>query len=158
MRVLALDWGRRAGVAVWDNGQHDAWVSDWDHALDVLVPTYIYSSAVPPSLIGLHPDLVVCEDFIISQRTVKSAVAEGWKRGRELMLIGATEFMCRQTGTDFVLQSPAEAKAFSTDVKLRTLGWWRSGPDHANDASRHLLLALVQRGLIDLRTLLEPVS
>lgn len=156
MRVLALDWGKAVGMAMWDGVEerHAAWVANWDQALDVLVPGYLYSEPTPPSIRSPRVDVVVCEDFEISSRTVKSGVTDGWKRGRELMFIGATEFMCRQTGVEFVLQSAVDAKQFASDDKLRRIGWYTSGADHSRDASRHLLLALARRDLIDLRELL----
>lgn len=153
-RVLAIDWGKAVGMALWEDGQHEAWVSDWDLALDELVPAFVYGSPAPPSTRERRVDLVVCEAFIISERTTKSA-SDGWKRGRELMFIGATEFMCRQTGVEFVTQTPADAKSFATDEKLRRMGWWTAGKDHSRDASRHMLLALTKRKLIDPRLLLS---
>ena len=40
----------------------------------------------------------------------------------------------------FVRQTPAQAKSFGTDDKLRRLGWYTPTPGgHANDAARHLL-------------------
>jgi hypothetical protein len=37
------------------------------------------------------------------------------------------------------LQTPASAKGFVSDSKIKRLGLWRPGAPHANDATRHLL-------------------
>lgn len=50
-------------------------------------------------------------------------------------------------------QTPAAAKKFGTDFKLKNLGWWQTGEQHnykdandANDALRHGLLWLSKNG------------
>jgi hypothetical protein len=68
--------------------------------------------------------------------------------------IGALRYLAARYGTQFELQSPSDAKRFSTNKKLEALGWrtpTRGG--HADDALRHLLLGAVRRGLLDPSTL-----
>jgi hypothetical protein len=80
----------------------------------------------------------VCEDF--TPRPGAHSVQKD-----ALHIIGGLEAMIL-TGTvdsHLYLQSPGQAKAFSTDEKLRKLGWWVKGQDHARDALRHLLVWLV---------------
>src|SRR5581483_3233548 len=97
--------------------------------------------------------LVVCEDFVISERTIKTSTA-GWRRGMELEFIGVVRYWCRVRSVEFVLQDAGDAKRFATDEKLKAGGLWTPGVDHPRDATRHLLLALVNRRLIDPRVLL----
>ena len=84
--------------------------------------------------------IVICENYIVGMGTVRKAQGENWS----LRSIGALEWMCHNTNTKFVLQKPADAKAFSTDEKLHEIGWWAPGKPHANDALRHLLLWLAR--------------
>jgi hypothetical protein len=95
---------------------------------------------------------VTCEKFDVTQRTMGKGADAHWAIGQSYVLA----FACRRFGAEFVLPQPkpAEAKSFSTDAKLRAMGWYtptRGG--HVNDAKRHLLLYLVKAGLADLRLL-----
>jgi len=57
--------------------------------------------------------------------------------------IGAMRLIADHGGVQFVRQTPAQAKSFATDDKLRKLGWFSPTPGgHANDATRHLLVYL----------------
>lgn len=40
------------------------------------------------------------------------------------------------------MQTPAEAKSYATDERLKSWGVWTPGKDHARDATRHLLAAV----------------
>lgn len=55
---------------------------------------------------------------------------------------GAWEAECYEQGWGFKLQTPAEAKAFVSNEKLKRVGWYTVGMDHGRDATRHLLLWL----------------
>jgi hypothetical protein len=95
------------------------------------------------------PELVVCESFIITQRTAKLS-----QQTISLEVIGALKYLCMRDGIDFELQKPAEAKGFDPKgVRLKQLGWWPTSSDHAQDAARHLLLGVVRHKLIDPRRL-----
>jgi hypothetical protein len=92
--------------------------------------------------------VLVCESFIIGPQTVKNTQAP-WS----LELIGVCRMVSRlYCGRELKLQSPAEAKRFSSDLRLQHLEWYKPGKGHANDAARHLLLALVTRGWIEYDT------
>jgi len=81
-----------------------------------------------------HIDVTVCESFIITRETLKKT-RQNWS----LEAIGAMRYLSMERGKEFVLQSPGEAKGFATPDKLKKLGWWPAGEDHAQDAARHLL-------------------
>lgn len=67
-----------------------------------------------------------------------------------LELIGWLRAMSYLCDIPFVLQTPADAKRFSTDKKLEAAGWLQpKGQDHANDALRHLLLYMVGSRLME---------
>src|SRR6185295_16508861 len=72
-----------------------------------------------------------------------------------LYTIGAIRYLGKKYGFETVGQSPADAKRFSTNDKLKTLGWRSpSTGGHADDAARHLLLRAVKLGALDLEVLL----
>ena len=88
-------------------------------------------------------EFLICESFIPRPgiRTNQPEALEG---------IGALRFMAYKANVPFELQSPADAKRFSTNAKLERLGWRTpTKGGHADDALRHLLLGAVRHGLID---------
>ena len=89
------------------------------------------------------PDALVCEGFVIRSNTSK---LDAGAFSLTTDLIGACRLLAHQAGIPFVRQTPAEAKSFATDDKLRRLGWYRpTKGGHANDASRHLLTFLAKQ-------------
>jgi len=81
---------------------------------------------------------VVCENFVISQRTIKMA-----QDHNALRLIGWLDIWCDEYSVPFTLRTAAAAKSFATDDKLKVLDWYNRTPDgHANDAARHMLVAV----------------
>lgn len=91
---------------------------------------------------------VVIERYIITPNTLTKT-----RQYEPLEIIGAVRWLCHDRDRPFAMQSPAEAKAFSTDTKLKRVGWYRRGLGHANDAARHLLLYTATHRLIDLERL-----
>lgn len=139
-RILAIDPGKMSGVAFWGGFE----------ALQVPEPK---SWEIPAMESVQHCDylmskftevLVVCESFI-------PRPGAGTWQPDALEVIGALRYLSFKYHYDFELQSPADAKRFSTDAKLKKLGWYTSTPDgHANDSLRHLLLGAVRHNKIDL--------
>lgn len=134
MRVLAVDPGLRSGWSHWLN-PHGGW------GAGICDPMPMIDLA--ELVLGQRgADLVVCEAFKITQRTAQLS-AQHWS----IELIGALRWLCHKYGVPFVLQTPAEAKTFCPDARLRDLGMWTPGrEDHHRDATRHLVLALAKRG------------
>lgn len=88
---------------------------------------------------------VVSESFLITAATLRKS-RETWS----LEFIGVLRYLTRAyLGQEVIMYSPAAAKSFSKDEKLKAVGLYRPGHDHGNDAARHLLLHLVNRKLID---------
>jgi hypothetical protein len=136
MRVLAVDPGVAVGIAWLDSERHGSFRS---FERDRWAATSYVAHLCDEDGV----DLVVCESFI-PRPGVRT-----WQPDA-LEMIGALRFVARRAGVAFETQSPAEAKRFSTNDKLKLLGWrspTRGG--HADDAARHLLLAAVRHGLID---------
>jgi hypothetical protein len=143
VRILAVDPGGNTGLARWADGNWEAWFEDAQTA----------ASQVHAELVaGL--DALVFESFRISAQTAKKTQTGSLEA---IELIGIGRYLARQYGTRFVLQSPAEAKIFATDEKLKALGMWTKGVDHPRDATRHLLLFLAKERLFDVKKLIPEV-
>lgn len=75
-----------------------------------------------------------------------------------LKTFGALEVMCyANPQLIFAPQSASEAKHYG-NMMLRSLGWYNSGMRHANDATRHVILALVRFHPQEMIRLLESTS
>lgn len=79
---------------------------------------------------------IVCESFIPRPGALSFQPDASY-------IIGYLSMWSHVNGVSFKLQSPAQAKSFMTDAKLRAAGWWVKGQDHARDALRHLGTYLV---------------
>lgn len=130
MNVLAVDPGGTTGLATQRDGKWRAWMAPFEET----------GEAVQAELARGGWDLCVFENFIITAATLK----KGRQGSQSLELIGVGRYLCKCYGVPFETQNPSDAMSFSTDKKLKALGWWTKGPDHANAASRHLLLALAR--------------
>lgn len=129
VKFLAVDPGKVSGWAAWD---HQGFVSGEFECQELL--DFAWSMISGP----FPPDLVVCESFIITAQTLKKTRGENWS----LESVGALRWMCRQHQVSFKLQSPADAKSFVNNDRLKAVGWYKPGLGHDNDAARHLLKAL----------------
>ena len=58
-------------------------------------------------------------------------------------IIGYLEGRAHFLGWPFHLQNVGDVKKFVTNEKLKAMGWWVPGQDHARDALRHLLYFLI---------------
>lgn len=136
MIVIAVDPGKTVGAAVWSerrelehHGQCDSF--DFLAWAEAVIPTYAPWE--------LH---VVCERYRLGPESLKKQADFNWATD----VIGCLRFWCRKYEVPFVVQDPSHAKSFSTDEKLKKLGWYLpTKGGHANDAARHLLVYLVDQ-------------
>lgn len=142
MHVLALDPGKATGYAVWKDGEFHASSYPYQTCLDRFMSRITHPDAYEAY------DAVVCEDFLITERTTKTH-STVWRKGQELEMIGCFRWACGIYGVEFSTQTAKQAKTFSTDKKLKKLGWWTTGTDHPRDATRHLVRYLFNHGEID---------
>lgn len=82
--------------------------------------------------------VVVIERFTIAANTIKKSQDAHWS----LELIGVTRYLCHCYSTHLMFQMPSDAKHYATDEKLRKAEWYLPGKKHANDAMRHVSLAM----------------
>ena len=95
--------------------------------------------------------LVVAEDFIITPQTAKKS-RQTWS----LEVIGVMKYTLREhQHPELVLQRPSDAKGFATNDRLKSVGWWTVGHQHANDAARHMMVFLISRP--DIGFALDPL-
>lgn len=133
------DPGLRSGWATWTAGRNGntfaCGIADPEELCDI-AERWANQHAGKSALMG-------SESFHITEETAhKDQAAMGWP----LELLGVCRYLARRNEITFDTQSPADGKGFGTDYKLRKYGMWTPGPeDHARDASRHLLTALLTR-------------
>lgn len=139
--VVGVDPGGTTGIALWSPAQGLALrqIEGADNAVDWLADCAR----------TLHGAVFVVEKYIITPATAKLS-----QQHDPLEIIGALKYITRKYNHKLVMQSPSEAKAFSTNDKLKNVQWYKPGQDHARDASRHVLLYLAKQGIISLHTLI----
>lgn len=131
--VLGIDPGKMTGFAAYDLQAHEltsSWQADVHGAYASLEPW------VPSSR------LVAIERFVITGGTAKMGRGqENWS----MELIGVARYLAFRADVQLLLQGAGDAKKFAPDARLKSIGWWNAGHDHANDAARHVLLALASQ-------------
>lgn len=144
MKILAIDPGGTTGLAWYNFHGYDF----YDTRPGTAMPRGFGPAAVQIDMLiaQFDPDLIVVEKFTINASTIQKS-REGSNLAIEL--VGVTRFLAKQSGKPLEEQSPADAKNFVTDEKLRRIGWYVAGPDHARDALRHVLLASVRHGVVN---------
>lgn len=152
MRILTIDPGVSTGIAYanFENGELPTPITDmprgWDEAVSTFRDYLDWEFSKYQT-----PNLVVVERFTINSATVSKSRAGS---NLAIELIGVVKYLTWLHEIDLEEQAPADAKNFADDKKLRRIKWHRPGPDHQNDALRHLLLAAVRHGQLDLAQLL----
>lgn len=141
MRILAVDPGPTPGFAAYDTETEafSAWTAaSWEDGCGQITRVDADSRTAW--------DVIICEDFFISGARAKDSNVT-------IEMIGVARWFAYEWEIPFVLQAPADAKAFSTNEKLKMMGWYTIG-DHARSATRHLLMYCARANLVDLRRLL----
>ena len=144
MNVIAFDPGKATGVAIYSEGEgfvsyqlDSGWLGQVAHLDSTFWGGYNH---------------VICESFTVNAGTAKkdpSAYPDVFS------LIGTIRYLAWANGAEFHFQTPAEAKSFATNDKLKRLGWYKGAPGHADDASRHLLTFLAKNNY---RPILERLT
>lgn len=138
--IVALDPGGTTGVTVLDE-VGDAWTMQLgpeDHHLELY-----------KLLTSWEPDVVVCESFMYRQND-----RTGIKLN-SVEYIGVAKLWCQTNNKKFVLQTPAQAKGFVTDEKLKLLNFFARAQRHANDATRHLVYYVIKNKIGEYKEWLE---
>jgi hypothetical protein len=135
--IIGVDPGKMTGVAVFEMASH-SFASQFE------APSAEFVDWLFSAIFGWPPDaiLIACERFDISPGTAKlGRTAVNWS----IEQAGVCRHLARRHGQGFVLQDRATPKHMAPDVLLKQVGWHRAGPDHVNDATRHVVLALARQ-------------
>jgi len=154
-RILCVDPGLKTGVARLDRSENDVTVNESfeldEHEVAPWLREHL-AGWTDRMTSGEGHTIVVYERFIITPRTATLTQAP-WS----LELIGVTKQVCRDLEYPVERmygQTPAEGKSVVDNKKLQRLELWhRGGAGHANDAIRHGVLNLINRGWRDPRFL-----
>jgi hypothetical protein len=121
--LLALDPGGTTGWAFFKDGHPRAagQVPGNGEAVEALID-------------AKQPSLVVIEEYVLYPWALKS---QTWSDCPEAQLIGVIRFLCRKRSIPVLFQGANQAKAFSTDKRLKQWGFLLANKPHANDAIRH---------------------
>lgn len=138
MKIIAVDPGGTTGMAHWSDTAALPGLQWWEQ-IDR------WQSAVDQILLR-KPDVVVCESYHITARTLKLA-----RSYDALYMIGALEHYAHLGHFKLDMQPPS-ARTFATPKKLERLGWRPTG-DHATQATRHLVVWLFEHGMITVEEL-----
>ena len=144
-RVLVCDPGKTAGWALMDVTEHVPIRLVYNAGE---MPAWDYVDWVAETL--KDSDTLVCEAFIITPKTAKLS-----QQTDALEMIGALRWLCRDRYARFdVSQKAGDAREFDPKgAKLKQLNMWPTSCDHAQMASRHLLLYCARYKLVDPRRL-----
>jgi hypothetical protein len=107
----------------------------------------------------LHIALAACDEVVIEHFRVGQRTAIAAKDiGDTLDIEGWVKLEAKRRRLPVTMQSPADAKTFSTDDKLKHLGWWSLGQLRNNrdvrSACRHMLKYLVDKNLLTAQDLM----
>lgn len=134
MRIIAVDPGGTTGLARVDTEDLTTFASFEQPPLEAIATVELLTSSGTV-------DLVVMEDFRISQQTIKKT-----RQYDALWSIGAIRYLAWRDGIPVEMRTPGE-RDFATNARLKEMGWRNpSNGGHRDDASRHLLVTLVRRG------------
>jgi hypothetical protein len=145
--IIAVDPGKITGLCTYDAGEFRSWQTEcWD-AIEQVHELLKDHSPPTPYAPRQEIEAVVCEDYLITPGTLRKTRGENWS----MHSIGALMYLCRIFEVPFVLQTPADAKRFATDSKLKAAGFYHpSTGGHANDSARHLVTFLANTKRLDL--------
>lgn len=130
--VIAVDPGKTAGLAILSIPEAKLWVGYQDLWLAVL--DRLSEWEIPTT----YTVLLVAEKFIITPKTAKLSPQQD-----ALKANGALTWLCHRRGWTYEEQMAVSAKKKSRDDILQGLGLYvPTKGGHANDATRHLLLAI----------------
>lgn len=150
MIIYAVDPGLASGIALLNvpDGEDPELLGSWE--MDPY-ETMAYTELIAKRY-NDYDLRVVVERFTITAETGKKSQAPF-----SLEIIGAIKYICRVNGLpEPTLQTPADAKNFAPNPRLKSLGLWhRGGHGHALDAIRHAVLFAVKNGYRSQKLIVE---
>jgi len=141
--ILGIDPGKLTGIALLHTPAPLTSYQGWE--LDLVTGGALIKDICEQCGPRLH---VACEQFTIGMRTIKNTATAHFS----IEMIGVARYFCQTyTGWDLKMYEQ-KAAGFSTDDRLRAMGWYHPTPNgHMNDAGRQALKHLVECGFRDER-------
>jgi hypothetical protein len=131
--IVGVDPGGTTGLSILDLKTKTAWVgmqySPWVQFCDVMEDRCFGWE-------GLDA-LIATEKYVITKKTATLS-----QQDMSLKVNGVLEWLCAKFALDFNEQMSVSAKKMNGDEKLKDMGLYVPGRSHANDATRHLILAV----------------
>lgn len=133
---VAIDPGGTTGLA---------WLADdgwrWAFGSDQIAGRYEVEEWLAQTLATTDWDITV----IIERWDVRANTHQLTNQDDPRYIIGYVDGICHALpNVTYVEQTPAQAKRFGDDLKLKRMDWYVKGEDHARDAARHLLTYLAK--------------
>lgn len=137
--LLTVDPGKATGLALFQVDQGDNVTQVWSKETDFMETC----NEVNKVCRAYGPRLrIVCESFVITPQTGKNSAAPF-----SLEVIGVIKYFTEAFRVEsLVFQTPQKAKNFCPNPRLKAVGFWHRGGDHARDALRHGVTHLVDCG------------
>lgn len=129
MLVLAIDPGKTSGFCL----AYKSFNSD----LPLLVAPYekvVDVEGMHKELEDYSPDYIICESF-----AYRPGQSKPWISLISRDLIGVVQLYGKAQDVTVFMQTPAQGMGYFSNEKLKELGLYRRGSEHARDATRHLL-------------------
>lgn len=148
--LISIDPGKASGFAVLDYTDLDNIKIIYSDELEQYETSETVENLLTEEVDAEYE--IVMEKFTITSQTGKNSNGENWSPE----IIGSVRYLAQREGVPFAIQTPAEAKNFVPNDRLKAIGiWHKGGEGHARDALRHGVLYLVKNkgwrpeGLLD---------
>lgn len=138
-RIMAIDPGVTCGFATWEPETSSSLARWWQWESKPTLDKFLQN------IIDFYPDIIVCEDFVHTQRNNVDYTP--------IKFIAMAEWWTERKGIHLEMQTPAFGKAFFNDDKLKRINRYTKGKPHAMDATRHLYQYMMVHGMFDLTQL-----
>lgn len=142
--LITIDPGKASGFAVLDYTYlDDIQILYSDELEQFAVSEYVENMLTMNATSDVKDSIeIVMEKFTITPQTGKNGNDQNWSPE----IIGSIRYMAHKHGVKFTEQTPAEAKSFVPNDRMKAVGIWHVGGEgHAKDALRHGVLYLVKR-------------
>lgn len=148
MRIMGVDPGGTTGVTIidveWDDTRFEPDPAE-AHVMNTEIPA-VWESGAESVAAKLHdlvivyePDLIVPENFIITQRTIRYT-----RQPDALWIIGGVHFIANLYSIPVHVQTASLAKTTWDSKRITSSGWGKVvKTKHARDGLRHALTACV---------------
>lgn len=142
MRLIAIDPGKKTGIAYFDTGTQYFYSFEIDGGLVRAVDTIL------DMLSRVRYDVLIYEKFEIHSSTVKTDLTDAYTT---LYIVGNLITLANRFKVPLVEQRPSQ-KTFANGnhwATLKAAGWYETeGDGHRNDAAAHLLKYMMDGRLL----------